>query len=146
MKYILTLIIALIMLSCNENDTATIVTPPAGCGNMPIGLANSDSLRIIAIMPNPAGDDDNAEYFIVKNFGNASLNLSNFYIKDNDGIRWDFRDITINKCNLLTLFSNKSAELLNAGDEVSLYNSMDVKIQTVNYTDAKDGVEIRFDN
>lgn len=146
LKYLL-YILCFIIISCGD-DTATNNSNNNNnnlCGKMPIGLVNSDSLRIIALMPNPIGSDDLSEYFILKNFGNSPILLSNYYIKDKDSVKWNFEDISINQCDTFKLLSDKVAQLLNSGDEVTLFNSSNVPIQIVNYPLVQDGVLIRFD-
>ena len=86
---------------------------------MPLGnplnesLGINDSIRIVAIMPNPVGEDDYNEYFILKNFGKTQINLSNYVIEDDDNISWDLPNSILNQCDSLKIVSNKTAQLLN---------------------------------
>lgn len=123
---------------------------------MPAGLFDDstyakiyiDSLRIVAVMPNPVGNDDYQEYFIVKNFSTRPLPLFYAcYIKDDENTRWDFEvDTTLwRQCDSFKLISNKVAQLNNQGDKITLFWSENYPLQTITYTNAKEGVEIRFD-
>lgn len=154
MKYILTIITALILLSCSDDAT----TNPSNnqlCGKMPVGSKMMettgiyDSLRIVAIMPNPEGEDDYNEYFIIKNFGSNPVNIIGYIIKDDENITWDLPNTILNKCDSIKIVSNKTAQLLNSKDKIYFYKKLEqtalLEIQTLEYVDSESGIEERFD-
>lgn len=134
-------------LSCNESTTSSTPTDSL-CGTMPLG-DSAYHVRIVEIVPNPEGTDDFKENWVVKNFDKQSpLNLSGFYFRDKDGTTW-FSDSLSNSaiiapCGILRFTSNKTAQLLNAGDSLFFVNPLGKVIQGVAYKNAMDGDTIKF--
>jgi len=74
-------------------------------------------------------------------------------IIDDEFIRWDLLDATLNQCDSLKIISNKTAQLLNSEDKVMLYMYI-IKdneitrlhtLQTLEYVDSESGIEESFD-
>lgn len=137
MKKLLPLL-AIIILSCADDAT----TPPTNpCGTMPSGATN-DSVRIVALVPNPAGDDDRSENWTVKCFG-ASADLANYKITDADNVEWAMSG-TLTKCDSTTFVSDKTAQMRNTGESIRLKRVSDgATIQVITYGEVTDGQIIR---
>lgn len=148
MKYVILSLSLLLLFSCAEDKTTAPVISNISnsVSEMPDGTPNT-YVRIIAILPNPAGEDDYNEKFRVRTYDNLITGFDGYYIKDDDGIRWNLT--TLEKVRpsdaqeegfLEYIYtSDKVAQLLNSGDTIYLYSPDDVLIQTVSYGQSKDG-------
>lgn len=148
MKTLLSLTLFLILFSCAEDKTtAPIISNISNLvSEMPEGTPNT-YVRIIAILPNPAGEDDYNEKFRIRTYDNLITDFDSYYIKDDDGIRWNLdtlykvRPSDAHEEGFIEYIytSDKVAQLLNSGDTVFLYSPEGVLIQTVSYGQSKDG-------
>lgn len=150
MKKLITFLALILVISCSDDKATTEPEPDidttAYChdiDDMPSGLEGT-YVRIIAVLPNPDGDDDYNEKFRVRSFIEQEIYLDGYYIKDDEGVRWDIseleKELIFNlECRYYNYKSDKVAQLLNSGDTIYLYSPDDVLIQTVNYGVTKDG-------
>lgn len=129
--------LVLLPLSCSDKqDSGIVPDPKPNVPAMPLGFR--DSVRIVALCPNPIGNDDRAEWFAVANFG-PQINLKDWHISDNEGVRWSLDSINLNRYDTVKITSDKTAQLLNSGDTVSLYNNS-ILVQRITYgTEVKEG-------
>jgi hypothetical protein len=150
MKNLLLIILAILIISCNEDNPTENNTPETqyctDIADMPEGLANT-YVRIVALLPNPKGDDDYNEKFEIRSFKDSIVDFSSYYILDDENVRWDLSKLNFEvvqngqseNCKSLIYTSDKIAELLNGGDIVYLYDSKDRLLQTFEYNSSKDG-------
>ena len=140
MKYLLLALLISVTFSCADDKS----TKPTNkfCSDidiMPEGLEGTYT-RIVGVLPNPDGDDDYTEQFKVKSFLLNSPDLSEYYILDDENVRWNLIDLEFyvdyegeDFCRTLTYISDKAAQLLNSGDRIYLYDKYDTKIQTISF-------------
>lgn len=124
--YLMLLISLLIINSCSDSSTNPTGEP---------------YVRIYYIIPNPDGNDDYNEEFCIRNTSEVFFKGAGetYYIKDREGVKWDLDLGNLMPGQTQVFKSYKSAQLLNSGDTVSLYNTNNQLVQTVSYTNAKDG-------
>ena len=150
MKKLLTSLIFLILLSCSDDKATNEPVPEYeyycdDINDIPDGLYNT-YVRIVAVLPNPDGDDDYAEKFRIKSYDTQIKFIDDFYIKDDEGVRWDLdkliKDSIVNpndkECITYEYTSDKVAQLLNTGDKIYLYKD-ELLYQTVTYGQTKSG-------
>ena len=150
MKILFTVLVILLFTSCSEEKTTT-PEPKASefctdIDNMPEGLEGT-YVRIVAVLPNPSGNDDYNEKFEIKSFKDSIQNFSLYYILDDENVRWDLGKLNFaiidnaesGNCRSVIYISDKVAQLHNSGDTIYLYNPDGVLIQTVSYGQSKDG-------
>lgn len=148
MKCLFIAILIMSLFSCAEDKTTAPVISNISnlVSDMPDGTPNT-YVRIIAILPNPAGEDDYNEKFRVRTYDNLITGFDGYYIKDDEGTRWNLstlekvRPTDAQEEGFLEYVytSDKTAQLLNSGDIVYLYSSDDMLLQTVSYGQSKDG-------
>jgi hypothetical protein len=134
----LSLFLIVLLLSCSKatEPEPQKQTPEAElCAIMPAGSAGT--IRISGLIPNPDGTDDRAEVFFVKNYSaKETISLVGWSIRDeesNGTVEWKLDALgTLAPCEEKMLVSDKSAQLLNSGDTVMLYNGATL-IQTIGY-------------
>ena len=153
MKKILLIFAMLLFLSCSDDKTTApiVSTISTNVSQMPDGT-NDTYVRIIAILPNPAGEDDYNEKFRIRTYDKSITDLNGYYIKDDEGVRWNLdslvkvRPADAQEDGFLEFeyTSDKVAQLLNSGDTIYLYGRDEVLIQTVSYISSKDGEWISF--
>ena len=147
MKSILLIITLIFVYSCS--DDASPLQLPDNChdlSTMPDGLANT-YVRITGVKPNPDGDDDYNELFRVTSFKESNEVIYDYYILDDENVRWDLDDIysipwydtDYEECNSIIFKSDKVAQLLNSGDVVYLYDRDNRLIQTVEFGESVSG-------
>lgn len=139
MKYIL-IFIAFLTFACADKSTGNLVNPECDdISEMPEGLEDT-YVRIIKLIPNPEGTDDQNEKFILRNYNKTEVEASRFTIVDVDGIEWKLGDYLniIGGCQTIEVTSNKSDQLLNSGEIIYLYKDS-FKIQTISYSNASQG-------
>lgn len=150
MKYTLIILLCFFFFACSEEKTTT-PEPKASefctdINDMPEGLEGT-YVRIVAVLPNPSGNDDYNEKFEIKSFKDSIQNFSLYYILDDENVRWDLGKLDFaiidnaesGNCRSVIYISDKVAQLLNSGDTIYLYNPDGVLIQTVSYGNVKDG-------
>ncbi|MFA7327816.1 MAG: hypothetical protein WC121_14200 [Candidatus Kapaibacterium sp.] len=154
MKRILLTFLILSLFSCAEDKTTEPITTNISkyITDMPEGNPNT-YVRIVAVLPNPSGEDDYNEKFRIRTYDNLITDFDSYYIKDDEGTRWNLatlekvRPAEAQEDGFLEYIytSDKIAQLLNSGDVVYLYNPEGVLIQTVSYGQSKDGEWVYVD-
>lgn len=144
MKYILLILLITFTLSCSDDKSSTEPTDNdtelcSDINIMPEGLEGTYT-RIVGVLPNPDGDDDYNEQFRVKSFLLSSPDISEYYILDDENVRWNLSELEFfteisdsSDCYYLQYKSDKVAQLLNSGDKIYLYDKNNTKIQTVSF-------------
>lgn len=123
MKKSLLLITFLILISCSD-DLPTKDLELVECNDlnyMPDGLEGT-YVRIVALLPNPQGEDDYNEKFEIKSFLQSENDFSSYYILDDENIKWDLALLnselkhspTFENCGSIVYTSDKTAQLLNS--------------------------------
>lgn len=128
--------------SCKEVEQLVNTTDPLAtisCDTIPVGTSNT-TLRIVAIMPDPSGIDDFRESIVLMNFNKESrINISNFYIKNSRGERYDLTAGFSTPCEKKIQTLSTTEFLKNAGDSLFLcYGSDDIH-QRIGYSNAAEG-------
>jgi hypothetical protein len=95
----------------------------------------TDSIRIVRLLPNPAGPDDEKESVTVRNTGTDPVSLAGWSLRDLAGTKWDLNSVgTINGGEEKTVRRNRQPmSLNNEGDTIELLNATGRVVQTVNY-------------
>lgn len=135
MKNLLTITTAITMVALISSCKNTAVEPDDHNNSIHTHKA---IVRISSLLPNPDGEDDYKESFTVKNSGDTTANLTGWEIKDDENTTWKLTGV-LKEGTSVTLVSEMTAKLLNSGDTVRLLNEKGETIQTVTYSDAKDG-------
>ncbi|MFN3196778.1 MAG: hypothetical protein ACE364_12570 [Chlorobiota bacterium] len=142
----LLLLILIVLTSCSDDKS----TEPNNkfCSEiniMPQGLEGTYT-RIVGVLPNPEGDDDYTEQFKIRSFLLNSTDLSEYYIHDDENVRWNLSELEFyvdyegeDFCRTLTYISDKVAQLLNSGDKIYLYDKNNIKIQSVSFGPSASG-------
>lgn len=150
MKILFIVLVILLFTSCSEDKTTTPdIKESEYCSDietMPEGLEGT-YVRIVAVLPNPSGNDDYNEKFEIKSFKDSIQNFSLYYILDDENVRWDLGKLNFaiidnaesGNCRSVIYISDKVAQLLNSGDTIYLYSPDNILIQTVSYGQVKDG-------
>lgn len=117
---------------------------------MPEGLEGT-YVRIVGVQPNPDGDDDYNEKFKVRSFLLNSPDISEYYILDDENVRWNLGGLEFtvdytdtDNCRIFTYTSDKVAQLLNSGDVIYLYDKNDFRIQMVSFGASASGEWVEF--
>lgn len=143
------ILLFILLYSCSDSkstNTPNTTKDCLGIENMPAGFKDI-YMRIIAVLPNPTGNDDYNEKFELKFFKDSTVDWNSFYIKDDEGTRWNLSDLEpqivqngeAENCKSRIYTSNKVAQLLNSGDKVYLFDFNNILIQTVIFGQTKDG-------
>lgn len=149
----LLLLAFLILISCGDDlPTKDLVLDECHeINSMPDGLEGT-YVRIVALLPNPQGEDDYNEKFEIKSFILSETDFFSYYILDDENIKWELAKLnseskpspTFENCGSVVYTSDKTAQLLNSGDKVYLYDKDNRLIQTISYEQSKDGEWIYF--
>lgn len=140
-KKISTLLL-IILFSCSNPTDEDI----SFCGIMPYGSKIS-KFRIIQVLPNPIGYDDNGENFVIKNFDTASKNIYGWKIINSEGHQWYLNPLgQFAGCEQKTLITLEDNMLKNEGDTIRLYDNIGNLIQTVSWGVVGEGEVIYINN
>lgn len=118
--------------------------PPIDTGT-DTGTATSDSLAIVSLLPNPAGDENEGEEITLKNLGTSPVPLAGWKFEDKAKTEWllDATDGTIAPGATKTVRRrSRDMALNNGGDTVKLIKSGGTVVQTVTYAKTVEGQEI----
>ena len=117
-------------------------------------IVNSNNAQIVIneLLPNPEGSDD-AEWIELKNIGDNTVNLENWYLKDESGKKYtlsldDFNNLNINTNDYLLIERSTSGIALNNSSEtVYLFNNLENKAHEISYQNVKENESwAMFDN
>ena len=111
-------------------------TPPPGL---------SSGIRIVELVPDPAGRDEDNESITLQNTGNTSVSLNGWAVRDLSGNRWDLSSGgTISGGQQKRILRNRQPmSLNNEGDTIELLNANGQVAQTVAYGSAAQDQVIR---
>jgi hypothetical protein len=119
------------------------VTPPV-IVNTPTPLPR---IRIIALLPNPRGDDPGHETLTLKNFGDQDVVLAGWILVDRAGNEFDL-DGTLGANQELTITLPSGVLPLNnsGGDEITLFSDNGTQQDQVRYagSEATEGTVLTF--
>lgn len=141
--YLLILCACLGFVSCNES-VSTILNPndilsTINCDSIPVGTENTH-LRIVAIMANPSGIDDFRESIVLKNYSkNMRINISNYYIKNSRGMRFELTSGFTNSCEQKIETISTLEFLNNSNDSLFLCYGSDIIHQRIGIANTKEG-------
>ncbi len=124
-----------VVLTLRTTDAPTVVTTPGG-------------MRIVAVLPNPHGDDVQFEAVHLRNGGAAPQSLVGWRIQDATGASWllTAEDGTAAPGQTVIIVRRgRNMFLNNDGDEVVLVDDQGRRIDTGTYGDAESGQLFRFD-
>lgn len=141
---------ALVWTTLTSGCKETITEPPVvldtvSCDSIPAGKAGS-TFRIVKLNPNPTGDDNFSEKITLMNFakGGERVNSAGYYVVNSWSRRFDFPGRWIEPCAMSEFVIDEIEILENEADTLQLYaTSGDVLIQTITYSNAKEGSTIR---
>jgi hypothetical protein len=104
----------------------------------------SPSVRIVALIPSPLGDDAQAESITFKNTGTSAVDMTNWQVRDFAGNVWTL-------ASLGTLGAGEQRAMLRAGQAMALNNNGDqvelvapggTVVQLVSYGDTAEGATV----
>lgn len=132
---VLILLLSAVMLSCSGREAAN-------CGKVPSGNRNS-LIRIISVLPNPAGSDDFKESFTIKNFGEGAVSLNGWKVIHSGKALWELGTIgELLPCRQVTVFNLKTESLDNTRDYLKLIDQDNILIQTIEWKNMPEGIEL----
>lgn len=123
-----------------EDENDEIINPPIIQKELP--------LKINEIFPNPLEKGEENEFIEIFNFGNSSIDISNFILKDasKSGAYIFPPKSAIGSNEYLVVYKKDSKISLNNSDEkVYLLDSNNSLIDSVEYVDTKEGSSFGFD-
>ena len=125
-----------------SSTDSLIVTIEEEVNNPPI--IATDNIIINELLANPEGSDD-AEWIELKNENNNSVNLEGCYLEDASGNRYTFPSTSFDNYFVLER-SISGISLNNFNETISLFNTLDEKIDEVTYIDSQENYTwARFD-
>jgi Lamin Tail Domain len=119
-----------------------IISPPPDPTTQP-PLAK---VRIVALLPNPPGDDPGKETIMLKNFGGADEDLTGWRLMDKAGNELVLSGSIAQGSTRVITLAEGQVPLNNGGDEVRLFDDDGVLQDRVRYagSEAQEGVTITF--
>lgn len=129
-----------------------LVVVAAGCTdtvNTPLIPDGSSKylVRVVEILPNPVGSDDNREEVTLRNFDTVPISLNNWRLRDQSGgVNFAFGPSagTIGAGELKTITHNGAAVLNNSGESLVLADETGETIQSFSYTTADEGQVFKY--
>lgn len=112
----------------------------------PIPSFGESSIKIVAAMVNPSGDERSKETVYLINITNKAIDLNGWKIEDTSRQKQELSNLTIAPFQMIVVSVNQ-LELSNKGGIINLYDKEGKKIDGVSYTknaSAKDDVLITF--
>ena len=95
-----------------------------------------EMIRIVSLLPNPEGRDDNHEQITLSNTSANDITLTDWKLMDKADNSYDI-NVTIPANSTLTVILNRSAMLNNLGDEIWLVDSQGNVKPSITYTAAQ---------
>ncbi len=125
--------------------------------NLPISQAQSNTLRINEILPNPVGSDKKGEFIELYNTGEKAINLKGWKIKDLVGKKENgkYKIYSLDKIkkeikehSFLTIYKkDMNLSLVNTQyDEIILLNNKGKEVDRVHYKKAQEAKSLSFEN
>jgi len=108
-----------------EFDFQSVTPPP---------LANE--LRIVALLPNPAGADAGREEVSIANGTGTSVDLAGYKLRDKAGNEFILAGVVPSNSKLTVIMQSNSMPLNNDGDEITLFNPQGIQKHKVSYSAA----------
>lgn len=90
-------------------------------------------LRMIRLLPNPVGNENQNEEVVLKNFGSSVINLDGWKLRDKANKHWDLSDALSGGTELTIKRNGQPMAMNNKGDTIQLINPQGVSVQTVKY-------------
>lgn len=130
------------LFSCGDDNPVKNPVLTYDTLDIPDGVENT-YIRIVRVLANPATEEKN-EGFELAFYGEDSLNLENWSIRDGSGAVWSLSAYDFIKFkDTITVMSDKNkAELPNGGDTIELMNPQGDVVQSFVYEEAENGVWI----
>jgi len=137
LSLLLSILTVVVVAGCG--DTVTTPTMPAG--------STKYLVRVVEILPNPVGSDDNREEVTLRNFDTVAISLNNWRLRDNSGgVNFPFGTSAgiIGPGELKTITHNGTAVLNNSGESLVLVDDDGETIQSLSYTTADEGQVFKY--
>jgi len=100
------------------------------------GAPAPTGIKIVALLPNPAGPDDGKEEVTIGNFQTTDLNLTGFTLRDKANNTFPLAGMVPALGKLTIVMTSNSMPLNNNGDEVTLLDPQGTPKDKVSYTAA----------
>ena len=131
--------------SSDDNDDDRAWTAPIWFGGGAANIATSSGLRILSLLPNPAGRDEDDESVTLRNNSNGPINLSRWSLRDLSGQRWALTaQGSLNANTDITIKRNgQPMSLNNNGDTIELLDPNENVVQVLRYGQVRENEEVR---
>lgn len=106
-----------VMVTFDLADPSVPSDPPS-----PTAPGDEGGLRLVAVLPNPSGDERTDEAIMIENMGDSVINLDGWSIEDRQQGSWDFAEdgeIPTGETKVIRK-NGHNAHLSNSGDRVTL--------------------------
>jgi hypothetical protein len=126
--------------SDEHGDEDRAWTAPVWFGT-PGPAAASGGMRIVSLLPNPPGDERQAEEIVLRNTGSTTVNLGGWVLRDAAGLTWSLASAgTLAPGAQRTIRrSGQAMSLNNDGDTIVLVNADGDIVQSVSYPAMAEG-------
>ncbi len=108
--------------------------------NAPLSIIGESSVKIVAAMVNPAGDEQTKETVYLINITNEPIDLADWEIENNAQKRQKLSNLVIPP-HQISIVSVNALQLSNKGGIISLYDNQGQKIHGVTYTKEDSAIE-----
>jgi hypothetical protein len=126
-----------------DNDRAWTAPLWFQAGATPVPV--SPPVRIISLLPNPAGDERQTEEITLRNAGSASVSLSGWTVQDMAGKTWSLTSLgNIGAGARKTIRrNNQPMSMNNGGDTILLLDAAAGVVQSVTYPPVSEGARFQ---
>jgi len=126
-----------------DNDRAWTAPIWFESGTTPIPL--SPRVRIVSLLPNPAGDERQGEEITLRNAGSSAVNVTGWTVRDMAGKTWSLTSLgTLGAGAQRTLRrNNQPMSMNNGGDTILLVDTGGAVVQSVTYPPISEGVRFQ---
>lgn len=103
-------------------------------------LPAAPPLRIVSLLPNPAGEDETDEEVTIRNIGTIAVSLSGWRLRDLADNLWPLDGVTLQPGEELRLRRNREAlSLNNGGDRIRLLDPNGAIVHSIEYGPVREG-------
>jgi hypothetical protein len=126
-----------------DNDRAWTAPVWFQAGATPVPV--SSPVRILSLLPNPAGDERRAEEITLRNAASSPVNLRGWTVRDMAGNTWSLASLgTLGAGARKTIRrNNQRMSMNNGGDTIELVDARDAVVQSVTYPPMSEGARFQ---
>jgi hypothetical protein len=103
------------------------------------------AVRLVGLLPNPEGDENQNEEATIKNVGGQPVNLQGWKLRDLAGKTWSLNELGTIEPGAEKTIRRKGQPMAmnNGGDTIDLLDPLGAVVQTVSYPRAEEGETVR---